>query len=370
MQFSVVIGQEEVKKRLINSVFVGRVSHAQLFVGPEGSGALPLAVAYAQYLLCINKQENDSCGQCSSCVKSAKLIHPDIHFVYPIAFSKDVRVSSDLASQWREAFLTNPYLALNDWFAHLSAENKQPLIGVEESVEILKKLSLTTYEGEFKVMIIWLPEKMNLQAANKLLKILEEPTDKTVFLLVTENEEALPRTIVSRTQIVKVNRLSDENIRHALIEKKNLRADIAARIAYLADGNYHAALAYISEQNGNVSLNRFREWMRICFRADVAGMLAWVEEFTKCGRETQKAFLSYSMNCIRECLVMIYAGKKLIRVDGEELDFVQKLASRLDGNMCQKLSYELNEAILHIERNGNAKIIFTDLSLKIMRIVK
>lgn len=369
MQFGTVTGQAEVKKRLVDSVLRGRVSHAQLFAGPEGCGALALAAAYAQYLLCTDKQESDSCGKCSSCVKSAKLVHPDIHFVFPIALSKDARISSDFAAEWREAFLANPYLGLGDWFTHLSAENKQPVIGVEESAEILRKLSLTTYEGEFKIMIIWLPEKMNPQAASKLLKILEEPTDKTVFLLVSENEEALLRTIVSRTQLIKVNRLSDEEIRTALIEN-GIADHVAARIAYLADGNYNAALTYISEQEEKFHLNSFREWMRFCFRTDVPGVLSWVEEFAKAGREKQKEFLAYSLNSIRECLAVMYTDNKLLRVDGEELDFVQKLASRLDGNMCQKLSDELNEAILHIERNGSAKIIFTDLSLKVMRIVK
>src|ERR1051326_1740299 len=181
MLFRNIIGQNEVKERLCNSVYKRRISHAQLFLGQEGSGSLPLAMAYAQYLLCKGRNENDSCGKCSSCLKSEKLIHPDIHFVYPIALSKEVRISTDVAAEWREAFLENPYLDLSGWFSHLSAENKQPVIGVEESAEILRRLSLTTYEGEFKIMIIWHPEKMNVQSANKLLKILEEPPDKTIL---------------------------------------------------------------------------------------------------------------------------------------------------------------------------------------------
>ncbi len=372
MQFKNIIGQNPVKDRLINSVRNERVSHAQLFLGAEGNGALPLAVAYSQFILCTDKKQNDSCGKCSSCLKCEKLIHPDIHFVYPIALQKDIRMSIDVATEWREAFLQNPYLTLSDWFSHLSAENKQPVIGVEESAEILRKLSLTTYEGEFKVMIIWLPEKMNMQAANKLLKILEEPSDKTIFILVSENEEQLLRTIVSRTQLIKVSRLSDEEIKNALIEK-NISANDAAKISYLADGNYNAALKLIAENpEENFFLSQFREWMRMCFKVDVTGTVSWVEEIAnaKFGRENQKKFLAYGMNIIRECLVGMYGDKKLLRVGGEELDFVQKLSTRLDGAICKKLSDELNEAILHIERNGSAKIVFTDLSLKIMRIVK
>ena len=370
MLFSNVIGQRPVKERLINSVKNGRVSHAQLFLGTEGGGALPLAMAYAQFLLCKNRNANDSCGKCSGCLKAEKLIHPDIHFVYPLALSKDVETSTDVSAEWRQAFLENPYLSLHDWFSHIAAENKQPVIGVKESTEILRKLSLTTYEGEFKIMLIWHPEKMNVQAANKLLKILEQPPDKTIFLLVSGNEEALLRTIVSRTQLIKTARISDEEIKNALIEK-GIAANDAARIAYLSDGDYNAAQKLTAENHEEkYYLHQFREWIRMCFSGKIADVVSWVEEIAnaKVGREKQKGFLCYGMNIIRECLAGIYGDKKLLRVDGEELDFVQKLSTLLDGNTCRKLSDELNEAILHIERNGNGKIIFTDLSLKFMSV--
>jgi DNA polymerase-3 subunit delta' len=374
MLFKDIIGQAEVKKRLVHSVQENRVSHAQLFLGAEGAGALPLAIAYTQYILCKTRRAGEACGMCASCTKCAKLVHPDVHFVYPIAIKKgDVEKSTDVAPEFREAFLGNPYLNLSDWFSHLDAENKQPIIGVEESEEILRKLSLTTYEGEFKVMIIWMPEKMHPSAANKLLKILEEPPDKTLFILVSENEETLLRTIYSRTQLIKVNRLSDEEIKNALVEKKQLSPADAARIAYLADGNFNAARKLTGENlPENSHLHKFREWMRMVFKADVISIITWVEEIanSKVGRENQKAFLLYGLNILRECLVGMYGDKKLLRVDGEELDFVQKLSTRLDGNLCKQLSDELNEAIIHIERNGSGKLIFTDLSLKCMRIVK
>lgn len=374
MLFKDIIGQNDVKKRLVHSVQENRVSHAQLFLGAEGSGALPLAVAYTQYILCKTRRAGEACGMCASCTKIGKLVHPDVHFVYPIAIKKnESEKSTDVVTEWREAFLENPYLNLSDWFSHLNAENKQPIIGVEESAEILRKLALTTYEGEFKVMIIWMPEKMHASAANKLLKILEEPPDKTLFILVSENEEALLRTIYSRTQLIKINRIPDEEIKKALIENHQLEAAEASKIAYLADGNYNTALKLIREGSAeNLHLNRFREWMRMVFKADVVAVLAWVEEIAnaKTGRENQKAFLLYGLNILRECLVGMYGDKKLLRVDGEELDFVQKLSTRLDGNLCKQLSDELNEAIIHIERNGSGKLIFTDLSLKCMRIVK
>lgn len=374
MFFRDIIGQDEVKKRLIHSVEENRVSHAQLFLGAEGSGALPLALAYVQYILCKTRRGGESCGLCASCTKNAKLVHPDVHFVYPIAIKKhESEKSTDVITEWREAFLQNPYLNLSDWFSHLNAENKQPVIGVEESGEILRKLALTTYEGEFKVMIIWMPEKMNAAAANKLLKILEEPPDKTLFILVSENEEALLRTIYSRTQLIKITRVADDDIKKALMENKGLSQTDAAKIAYLADGNYNTALSLSSEGHGeNIHLQKFREWMRMIYKADVVAAISWVEEIanSKVGRENQKAFLLYGMSIIRECLVGLYADKKLLRVDGEELDFVQKLSTRLDGNICKQLSDELNEAVIHIERNGSGKLIFTDLTLKCMRIVR
>lgn len=374
MLFKDIVGQSEVKKRLVHSVEENRVSHAQLFLGAEGSGALPLALAYTQYILCKTRRAGEACGMCASCTKIGKLVHPDVHFVYPIAIKKnESEKSTDVIAEWREAFLENPYLNLSDWFSHLNAENKQPIIGVEESAEILRKLSLTTYEGEFKVMILWMPEKMHASAANKLLKILEEPPDKTLFILVSENEEALLRTIYSRTQLIKITRLPDEEIKKSLVEKCALEPAEASRIAYLADGNYNAALKLTREgPSENLHLNRFREWMRMVFKADVVSALAWVEDIAnaKTGRENQKAFLLYGLNILRECLAGMYGDKKLLRVDGEELDFVQKLSTRLDGNLCKQLSDELNEAIIHIERNGSGKLIFTDLSLKCMKIIR
>lgn len=373
MLFSDVIGQKEVKERLTRSVQEGRISHALLFFGPEGSGTLPLAMAYAQYILCPNRTTQDACGKCPACLKAAKLIHPDLHMVYPIALSKDTRISADVAAEWREAFLENPWLNLQDWFRHLSAENKQPIIAVDESAEILRRLALTTYEGEYKIMVIWMPEKMHPSAANKLLKILEEPPAKTLFLLVCENEEVLLRTIVSRTQQVKVNRLSDDSITRALSEGKGVPAEEARRLAILSEGNYNAALKFTGERKEAVYyLEQFREWMRLCYRADMAGIVGWVEEIanTKTGREKQKEFLAYGLHIVRECLALQYADPALGRTTGEEQEFIRKFSARLNGNTCLQMADELNKGILHIERNGSSKLIFTDISLKILQIIR
>ncbi|MDQ3048847.1 MAG: DNA polymerase III subunit delta', partial [Bacteroidota bacterium] len=284
MLFKEIIGQQAAKERLIRSVKEGRISHAQLFLGPQGCGSLALAVAYAQFISCSNKQEDDSCGTCSSCIKCNKLVHPDLHFVYPVALSEKVRTSSAVASQWREAFLDNPYITLFQWFESLSAENKQAVIGTEESGEILRKLSLTTYEAEYKIMIIWQAEKMNQQSANKLLKILEEPPDKTLFLLIVESEEQLLRTILSRTQLIKINRIADEELSEALVNIHGLSADAAEKTAHLADGNYAEALLLISEnENASQNLASFQKLMRASIKFEPKAVMSWIDEMSTAG---------------------------------------------------------------------------------------
>lgn len=363
MFFSDIIGQEAIKQRLINSVTEQRISHAQLFFGFEGNGALPLAVAYSRYVHCTSRNAKDSCGTCSSCQKYDKLVHPDLHLVYPIALSKDLRVSTTVLKEFREAFLGNPYLTLNDWFQKLDADNKQPVIATEESGEILKKLSLTTFEGEYKIMIIWMAEKMNLQAANKLLKILEEPPNKTLFLLVTENEDQLLRTIISRTQLLKIPRISDEELRQALVQRHGITAEEASRIAFQADGNYAAAKHLLEKDEQAIfNLQVFQKWMRSCLRFDAAKVMESVDEFAAAGRERQKQFLSYALEMVRESLLFNYGDPSMIRIGGDEKAFVGKFAPFVHAANAQRFMYEINRALQHIERNGSAKIIFLDLS--------
>jgi DNA polymerase III subunit delta' len=363
--FSEIIGQKAAKDRLIRSVKEGRISHAQLFLGPQGSGSLALAVAYAQYISCGNKQENDSCGTCSSCVKYNKLIHPDLHFVYPVALSKDVRVSTDKASEWRQTFLENPYITLFNWFESLDAENKQAVIGVEESGEILRKLSLTTYEAEYKIMIIWQAEKMNQAAANKLLKILEEPPDKTLFLLVCESEDQLLRTIVSRTQLIKIPRISDEDMMKALMEHNGLSAEAAEKTAHLSDGNYSEALLLLNEnENAAQNLASFQKLMRASLKFDPKQVLAWIDEVSDAGRERQKNFLTYSLHIIRESVVLNYGDAALVKLGADEQDFVKKFAPFIHGANIARFIEELDKAYFHMERNANVKILFMDLAFK------
>lgn len=365
MLFSEIIGQKAAKERLLRSVAEGRISHAQLFLGPQGSGNLALAVAYAQYISCINKQPSDSCGTCSSCVKYNKLIHPDLHFVYPVALSKDVRVSTDVAVKWRETFLDNPYTTLFSWFESLDAENKQAVIGVEESGEILRKLSLTTYEAEYKIMVIWQAEKMNQASANKLLKILEEPPDKTLFLLVCESEDQLLRTIVSRTQLIKIPKISDTDLMNVLIEKHGLSRETAEKTAHLADGNYAEALSLINEnENAAHNLASFQKLMRASLKFNPQGVFSWIDEVSAAGRERQKNFINYSLHIIRESLVLNYGDPSLVKLSADEQEFVKKFAPFIHSANIERFTEELNKAYYHMERNANPKILFMDLAFK------
>lgn len=365
MQFSEIIGQQDIKQRLIQSVNENRVSHAQLFLGNTGSGSLALAIAYAQYICCENKQEQDSCGTCKSCVKYQKFIHPDLHFSYPVVLSKDVRTSTDVLPAWREAVLANPYLNINDWFDFLEAENKQPVIGTEESAEILRKLTLTTYESEYKVMIIWMAEKMNAAAANKLLKILEEPPDKTLFMLVCENEDQLLRTIISRTQLVKIKKIDEQSLEQALVSKHGLSADEAKSIALMADGDYGIAQKLLSEnESAEWSLTTFQNWMRACLKFDMQKINSLITEFSELGRERQKNFFAYCLHMVRECVMVNYADNSLTKVTAKEMEFLKKFAPYINADNCMQFTEELNKASMHIERNANPKILFLDMSFK------
>jgi DNA polymerase III subunit delta' len=365
MLFNEIIGQQAAKERLIRSVSDGRISHAQLFLGPQGSGSLALAVAYAQFISCTNKQEADSCGSCSSCVKYNKLVHPDLHFVYPVALSKDVRISTDVAVKWREAFLENPYITLYNWFESLDAENKQAVIGVEESGEILRKLSLTTYEAEYKIMIIWQAEKMNQASANKLLKILEEPPDKTLFLLVCENEDQLLRTIVSRTQLIKIPKISESDLINALTEHNGQSHEAAEKTAHLADGNYAEALLLINEnENAAQNLASFQKLMRASLKFNPQGVFGWIDEVSASGRERQKNFINYALHIIRESMILNYGDPELVKLGADEREFVKKFAPFIHANNIERFIEELNKAYYHTERNANVKILFMDLAFK------
>ncbi len=370
MLFRNIIGQSEIKHRLISSVASNRISHAQLIFGPEGCGSLPIAVAYARFIHCTNRGENDSCDECPSCQKYNKLVHPDLHFAFPIKSMKDTPVSDSFIAEWRDAFLDNPYLSIDEWTEKIEADNKQLIIPEKESGEILRKLNLTTFEAEYKIMIIWMPEKMNLTSANKLLKILEEPPAKTLFLLVTESEDQLLRTIVSRTQLVRMRKISDEELRDALVSRHELAVADAEKIAFQADGNYAFARSLLSRtEQAAYNLATFQKLMRSSLKFDPAKVLSVVDDLAGIGRERQKQFFSYSLDLVRECFLLGYADQSMVRMAGEELEFITKFSKFIHAANGEKLIEEFNLAMKHIERNGSPKIILLDLAFKINELI-
>jgi DNA polymerase III subunit delta' len=389
MKFSDIIGQEPLKQRLKRTVLDNRVSHAQLFLGPEGSGKLALALAYAQYINCRKRTPEDSCGECPSCKKYSKLIHPDLHFLYPINSTKEVTgtkiLCKDFIIPWREFLLQNKYyVSLPDWYEKIGIDKKQGFINAEDADGINRTLAYKAYEAEYKVMIIWMVEKMNIAAANKLLKNLEEPPDKTLFLLVSENQEQIIATILSRAQLIKFPKLQDTDIQKALETEHGVTAYDASKIARLSNGNYTSALMLAGKTgSGSVSLETeqerfvlFREWMRRCFT--IAGNLKDYDKLQETiplllvdgSREKQKEMLAYGLQMFRICLQYHVGNHHLVKLDGEELAFVRNFSPFIHPQNIEKFDEEFNRAIFHIERNANANIVLTDLSHLIARILK
>lgn len=369
MQFKDIIGQEEIKRQLIQTVVENRVSHAQLFLSSEGTGALPLAIAYAQYINCLNKTAADSCGTCSSCRKYERYIHPDLHFSYPFFASKDVKIAVDVLEEWRTMLLNDPYVDLDIWRSQLNAENKQANINIAECHDIIKKLSYKAFEAETKVLIMWLPEYLEKEG-NSLLKIIEEPPAHTLFLLVASNQEHILSTLLSRTQIVKIPRLSGETIEHYLADKHNLSAEQAAAYSFLADGNLIEAKS-LAAQVHNDDAEIFAEWLRMGYGNRVPDMITFVEQAASWGRENQKNFLKYGISFLRECSLILSGADSLVKLPLRALDTAHKLSKHvLNLNMAAAIITELEKAHYHIERNANPKILFLDVSLQLVKLIK
>ena len=372
MLFSQIPGLQEIKHTLINSVKNSHIAHAQLFAGTEGSANLSLALAYGMYINCENKQEEDSCGECASCSKYRKLIHPDLQFSFPFSATKQVPkdpLSPMFMKDWRAFVLENPYGNVQEWGNAIGAENKQLIISVDESRNIIKSLSMKSFEAEYKVMIIWLPEMMRGEASNAMLKILEEPPAKTIFILVTNNIEKIITTILSRTQKVMIPPFKDAEVKSYLIEHYELEDKKAGQLAYLADGNMDEAIRMISEVAED-NHQMFRDWMRLCYMllkksSNIVEVVEWSEIFNKMGREGQKSLFQYGMNILRETLVYKYTGEGLVRLQQEDLKFVENFAKILDDEKIDLISARLNESAYHIERNASAKITFIDTSFYI-----
>ena len=379
MQFSEILGQEHIKSHLTKSADLGRIPHAQLFVGPEGSGTLPMAIAYAQYIICSNQNAENS-GSNESCnIKFHKISHPDLHFIYPTVSTEDVKTkpkSIDFITEWRQFLEQNPYGSLFDWYQILGVKNKQGEIRVDDAQEILKSLALKSYEGGYKVMIIWMADKLNIAASNKLLKLLEEPTDKTVFILISENEEDIIQTIRSRCQVLHFNGLSETVIAEALVSKESTESKEALKIAHQAQGNYNKALQLLQPDSESVFFEKwFVDWVRAAFRAKgnaaaIQDLIQWSEQIAGLGRETQKKFLHFCIDMFRQALLLNYQTPSLVYMEPQVEKFkLENFAPFVNGNNINAIFKELSEAMYHIERNGNAKIILTDLSIKLTRLI-
>ncbi len=373
MRFKDIIGQEKIKKRLLQSVAENRVSHAQLIIGPNGVGKLSLAIAFGQYLSCTNRSDTDSCGLCPSCKKYEKLIHPDLHFVFPVFSSPKFSqaISDNFINEWREIINSNPYISLNKWLEYIGSENKQGIISTHESGQIIKKLNLKAFESEYKVMIIWMPEKMNQTASNKLLKMIEEPPPKTIFLLVSEDKNQLLKTIVSRTQIIAVPRIDTRSLKTAIIDKYSLSDEESGNIVRLSEGSYLRASEIISHnESSQENFERFTSYMRLLYQKDVISLNKWVDEIAAIGREKQKSFLKYAMRLIRDNFMLNQNANDLAFTSKEETKFSNNFSPFIKPKNIFQINEELNTAYYHIERNGYAKIVFFDLGLKLIVLLK
>jgi DNA polymerase-3 subunit delta' len=369
MQFVDVVGQQELKKHFISEINSGNVAHARLFYGKTGYGTLPLALSFAAYLFCENKQESDSCGVCPSCLKVNKLQHPDLHFSFPTV-QVDANKSILMLDKWREQVEENPYFSELDWLKRIDPKERNMIISVFESQEIIKKLSLKAYEGGYKAMIIWLPESMNTQAANKLLKLLEEPTPKTVFILVAESHESMLRTILSRTQVVRVPKIDDDEMKVFLQNRGKIEAAAIDRVVIQSDGDFIQAMAaYDRQDDSEVNRELFIKLMRVSYRKDVIGMLDWAEEISNATKDSQKVFLEYALHMVRQSMLKNYTGDQLTRLTQDEDAFLANFARFITGNNLRDFMLTFSDSHYYIERNANSKILFTNISFQVMRYI-
>ena len=373
MYFKDIIGQDSAIQVLCSAVAEGRIPHAQLICGSEGVGKLALAIAYARYLCCTHRSDHDACGECPSCKKFDKLVHPDLHFAFPI-YKKDsskMPHSDDFIDKWRQAVAENPYMNLNQWMDHIGTENQQGLIYASQSEEIIRKLTLKSSEGGYKVMVIWMAEKMNTECSNKLLKMIEEPPAQTVFLLVTENPDLLLPTIQSRVQRLTLRPIEESIISEGLVKRYGLAEADARQIAHASAGNWLQAVETIHLGNRSKEyIELFMTLMRRSYARDLKGMRQWSEAVASMGREPQKNFLIYCQRMIRESFICNFHRPEINYMNAEETNFTSRFAPFVNEKNIFGIMDELSEAQRHIEQNVNAKMVFFDLALKMIMLLK
>ena len=372
MLYAEVVGHEALGAKLRESVRSGRVAHAQLFEGQEGSGALALARAHAQYLTCEQPTEADSCGECTSCRAHAKMQHPDLHWCFPFfkADGQEKATSEPHQGTWREAMLEGPYLGVEDWLDRLGADRKQLFISVDEALEVNRKLGLKAFHGGWKVWICWLPETMRVDTANKFLKLMEEPTDRTVMLFVTQHSDRLLATIRSRVQRIQVPNLRPEEAKQGLVQRWGVDADMAASLAHVSDGNLAQALRMAKAGQDQPDLERFSAWMRSCWARDGRAMVEGSESFASLGREGQKRFLHFALHLVRQSIVGHYGAKELVRLTPAESAFLTKFSKFIHHDNVMALREALEEAHRDVAGNVNGKLVFVDLSLRVHRLLR
>ena len=399
MQFKDVIGHVSVKKHLAEMVSNNRLSHALLFLGKEGTGALPMAIAFAQYLVCqetgLSKKtaaepslfgdipeapgeigyKEDACGTCHSCTKAHDLVHPDIHFSYPVITRKPGTppLSTDYITEWREFIKQYPYGNVYDWLQFIGAENKQGNITAHECNDIIRRLSLKSFETGYKILIMWMPEYLGKEG-NKLLKLIEEPPADTLFILVAENESQILSTILSRCQLIKIPALEPFEIEAALVQRARVDSDKAKQIANASEGNYREALQLLQHADEDFN-SLLREWMNATVKNQTIAQVKFIEEIARLGREKQKQFLKYFSQILEQAVRLEISNpelkEKLARsVSSSELDFAERMNKLMALEQKQAIAEELDKAAYHIERNANAKILFHALTIKIYHIIK
>jgi DNA polymerase-3 subunit delta' len=399
MQFKNIIGQAEVKEQLVQMIQNNRLSHALLFLGKEGSGSLSLATAFAQFIVCENtggkKQKpiiaevsmfgdvepavvmqdsvtaTDACGVCSACLKANELVHPDIHYSYPVIPRKpgDKPISTDYIKEWREFFVATPYANVYDWLQFIGAENKQGNITATECNDIIRKLNLKSFESEYKILIMWLPEFLGKEG-NKLLKLIEEPPANTLFLLVAENEEQILQTIISRTQLVKIPLLTNKEVQTAL-EQQDIAPDRAQQVAALSEGNFREALLLL-ESAADDWQGLLREWLNAILKGGPVAQVKWIDDISKQGREKQKQFVKYFIHLLEQAVRLNAIGddpQNTQSIAGNERDFALRLNKLCSLAQQEAIINELDKASYYIERNANAKMLFHALSIKLYHII-
>jgi len=363
MYFRDIIGLHDVKQHLIDSVQRGSIPHARIFYGPEGVGKLPLAIAYARYLNCDDRGATDACGSCPSCHKFDKLAHPDLHFVFPVVKSK---VSDEYLPQWRDYLSQTAYFNINGWLNFINAQNAQGVIYSKESDEIIRKLNLKVYEAPYKIMIVWLPEKMHDSCANKLLKMVEEPPEHTIFLLVSEDRENVLQTIWSRCQPIHIRAIETEEMVAAIGRRFGLERESAVSYAHIANGSFTKAIELIeaSEQT-QYFFGLFKNMMRASVSRNIKAIKEIATEMAGIGREMQKSFILYALRMFREYFISNLNGPEMVYLNGEEWQFGDRFAPFINEKNIEEFNNEFSLAHRQIEQNGNAKIIFLDLCLKV-----